>query len=296
MKACAVLSTVLSLLALLPSSPAQDNECGKTTQDEKLIVNGNETKVDLFPWYVGIYQKNDDAKTYKHICSGTLISNNFVVSAAHCFYDETENKPYNASNYAVGAGKHYRSWDAQEQYSQKSLVEYIKLRRRYFGIRGNLAEDIALVKLQMPLDLNMLVRPICMDWQNMYDKEQLREGQLGKLVGWDKDITDKLTENLYKVTMPYVPYRKCRNDVPLEFRGLITFDKFCAGPMNGSSTCDGYNVSGSGLYFEKDGTWYLRGVASVSLQKKDHCDYTSYIAFTRINRYLKWINYFYVKM
>ncbi|XP_025153750.1 modular serine protease [Harpegnathos saltator] len=259
-----------------------------------IVANGYRIVLGSFvSWHVGIYVK-DGANTYKNICGGTLISKNLVVSAAHCFYDETENKPYNASNYAVAAGKKYRSWDAQEEYSQKSLVEYVKLRSDYFGTRGNLAEDIALVKLQTPLNLNTHVKPICVDWQNMYDKEQLRVGQLGKLVGWGKDTTGKPTEELYEVTMPYVARQKCRDNVPLEFRGLITFDKFCAGRMNGSSACDG--DSGGGLCFEKNGIWFLRGIISVSPQKDDHCDYNSYVAFTRISVYLKWIHNFYVKI
>ncbi|XP_011152291.1 uncharacterized protein LOC105190947 isoform X2 [Harpegnathos saltator] len=278
---------------ILPGTRATMTYCGKTvSQGQQLIVNGVKAKMGLFPWHVGIYEK-DGAKTYKHICGGNLISNNLVVSAAHCFYDEVKNKPYNASNYAVGAGKYYRSWDAKEQYSQKSLVEFIKLRRRYMGKRNVLAEDIALVKLQTPLNLNMLVRPICVDWQNIYDKEQLQLGQSGKLAGWGKDITGKPTEELYEVTMPYVPNQKCLDDVPLEFRGLVTRDKFCAGRMNGSSACDG--DSGGGLCFGKDGIWYLRGIVSVSPQKNDHCDYTSYVAFTRISAYLPWIHYSYTR-
>ncbi|EFN80172.1 Limulus clotting factor C [Harpegnathos saltator] len=159
--------------------------CGisSTAQARSLILgvgNGIKSTMGSFPWHVGIYVK-DGAKTYKNICGGSLISNNLVVSAAHCFYDEAENKPNNASDYAVAAGKYYRSWDAQEEYSQKSMVEYIKLRSDYFGTRGNLAEDIALVKLQTSLDFNMYVSPICVDWQNIYDEEQLREGKSGKV-------------------------------------------------------------------------------------------------------------------
>ncbi|EFN75956.1 Limulus clotting factor C [Harpegnathos saltator] len=269
-------------------------DCGKTiSQGQQLIVNGVKAKAGMFPWHVGIYEK-DDAKRYQHICGGSLISNDLVISAAHCFYNETENKLNNASNYAVGAGKYFRSWDTQEQYSQKSFVEYIKLRQKYRGARSYLVADIALVKLQTPLNLNMLVRPVCMDWQNMYDKEQLRVGQSGKLAGWGKDITGKPTEDLYEVTMPYVTRQKCLDNVPSQFRGFITWDKFCAGRMNGSSACEG--DSGGGLCFETNDIWYLRGVVSVSPQKDDHCDYTSYVAFTQISRYRTWIHDFYVKM
>ncbi|XP_025153741.1 modular serine protease isoform X3 [Harpegnathos saltator] len=264
------------------------------SQTRSLLAIGSGIKSTLgsFPWHVGIYVK-DGAKTYKNICGGSLISKNLVVSAAHCFYDEVENKPYNASNYAVAAGKYYRSWDAPELYSQKSMVEYVKLRFDYFGTRGNLAEDIALVKLQTPLVFNMRVIPICVDWKNMYDQEQLQEGQSGKLAGWGKDTTGKPTEELFEVNMPYVERQKCRDNVPLEFRGFITFDKFCAGLMNGSSACDG--DSGGGLCFIKNGYWYLRGIVSVSPQKDNYCDLNSYVAFTRISAYLEWIsNNFYV--
>ncbi|XP_061932886.1 uncharacterized protein LOC107994061 [Apis cerana] len=52
------------------------------------------------------------------------ISNNLVVSAAHCFCNEVYNKVEDKSKYAVG--KRYRDWNA-ENYAQKSMLANISL-------------------------------------------------------------------------------------------------------------------------------------------------------------------------
>lgn len=104
-----------------------------------------------------------------------------VFTAAHCFYDEVFHKINDASNYAVGAGKYYRDWDTREDYAQKSLVKSIQTGDRYLGLRGNFADDIALLKLKRSFHLTTLVRPVCMDWSNQYEREQLQMGQTGKV-------------------------------------------------------------------------------------------------------------------
>lgn len=101
--------------------------------------------------------------------------------AAHCFYDETYKKLYNASKYAVAAGKHYRDWNAREKYAQQSWVESIQVGGRYLGASGNFADDIALLKLKTPFELTTLVRPVCIDWDNTYEREQLQAGHVGKV-------------------------------------------------------------------------------------------------------------------
>ncbi|KAM0724904.1 Modular serine protease [Formica fusca] len=262
-------------------------ECGTSiARGKPLIVNGYETKVGIFPWHVGIYAKLQSDK-YEQICGGTLISNNLVISAAHCFYDEVFNKISNASNYAVGAGKYFRDWNATDESAQKSLVESIRSGERYIGRRGNFADDIALVKLQTSFQLTTLVRPVCMDWDNQYEREQLNVQQSGKIVGWGKDINGESTKNLHEIDMPFVPYHQCRSEVPRDFEGYITTDKFCAGHLNGSSVCDG--DSGGGICFEKNGIWYLRGVVSVSPVRNGNCDYNSYVAFTSVSNSRHWI-------
>ncbi|XP_011057475.1 PREDICTED: limulus clotting factor C-like isoform X2 [Acromyrmex echinatior] len=267
-------------------------ECGTSiAHGNTLIVNGFAARTGIFPWHVGIYAK-ENTDRYQQICGGTLINNNLVISAAHCFYDEVYNKLYNESQYAVAAGKHYRDWNAREKYAQKSLVESIQAGGRYQGARGNFANDIALLKLKTPFELTTLVRPVCVDWDNTHEREQLQVGHSGKVVGWGKDIKGESTKSLQEIDMPFVPYDQCLSVVPQDFRGYLTSDKFCAGHLNGSSVCDG--DSGGGLCFEKDGIWYLRGIVSVSPENKGTCDYNSYVGFTSISHFRDWIREAYV--
>ncbi|XP_076766905.1 modular serine protease-like [Xylocopa sonorina] len=267
-------------------------ECGiPVSQGNTLVVNGFEAKLGAFPWHVGIYNKKR-GNEYEQICGGTLISNNLVVSAAHCFYDEVYNTVYNKSKYAVAAGKHYRDWNANENYAQKSMLAQILLPERYIGARANFAQDIALLKLATPMNLTAMVRPICIDWDNAYERSQLQLGQNGKSIGWGYTIKDISSESLQELEMPYVPYDRCVNDVPDEFQGYITSDKFCAGRLNGSSLCNG--DSGGGLCFQMNGTWYLRGVVSVSPIKNGKCDYHSYTVFTSTGYFRDWIRDIYV--
>lgn len=100
---------------------------------------------------------------------------------AHCFYDDFINKVNEASEYAVGAGKYYRDWNANENYAQKSPVKSIQIGNRYLGFRNNFANDIALLKLERSFELTTLVRPVCIDWSNQYYREQLQQGQVGKV-------------------------------------------------------------------------------------------------------------------
>lgn len=101
--------------------------------------------------------------------------------AAHCFYSDILRTTRSATEFAVAAGKYYRSYDLEEQAVQKSLVGLIKVPERYYGTYGNQAQDIALVRVQTPFNLNARVRPVCMDWENIYEREHLQPTIFGKV-------------------------------------------------------------------------------------------------------------------
>ncbi|XP_012281729.1 modular serine protease [Orussus abietinus] len=266
-------------------------ECGiSIPRGTPMVIHGFNAKLGIFPWHVGVYHWKGDF--YEQICAGSLISHDLVVSAAHCFYDEATDTVQDPSNFAVAAGKHFRDWDASEKYAQKSEIERIEVADRYIGAKGNFAQDIALIKLRSPLQLTALIRPVCIDWDNGPERQQLHVGQSGKVVGWGKTEDGVLSEELREINLPFVPYGICTSTVPVDFRGFVTVDKFCAGRLNGSALCEG--DSGGGLCFEKDGLWYLRGIVSVSPVKDNDCDPDAYSAFTDVSHFMDWIRTAYI--
>jgi hypothetical protein len=49
----------------------------------------------------------------------------------------------------------------------------------YKGRKLHFSSDIALVKLNVSVELTWAVLPVCVDWQNQYERFQLSNGSLG---------------------------------------------------------------------------------------------------------------------
>ena len=61
------------------------------------------------PWHVGIYQNGEQ------ICGGTIVTERVVITAAHCFSQETNFvHTYDVKSYKVAAGKYKRELNAEE--------------------------------------------------------------------------------------------------------------------------------------------------------------------------------------
>ena len=60
-------------------------ECGKRIATSSRVVNGNEATPNSWPWQISLrYRDWPKNGSYGHVCGGSLIENDWVLTAAHC--------------------------------------------------------------------------------------------------------------------------------------------------------------------------------------------------------------------
>ncbi|KAG6460412.1 clotting factor C [Manduca sexta] len=245
------------------------------------ISGGNRVK-NPSPWHAGIYTKTTEP--YKQICGGTLVTKCAVISAAHCF--SHDGLAPLAFNYAVAVGKMYRPWnDYHDEGVQKADVIAIRIPPRYQGAIANFQDDIAVVIAATEFYLTPYVEPACLSFKPDFDEEQLRDGQLGVVVGWGlTGENSPASQVLQSASLPNVAIEKCIKQSPTSFRSSITGDKICAGYNNGTAVCRG--DSGGGLVYSAFVNYrllyFLRGVVSTSPTSENMCNIYSWATFTHL--------------
>ncbi|XP_028166490.1 modular serine protease-like [Ostrinia furnacalis] len=266
-------------------------ECGLVTpKGVELVIGGRPAERGELPWHAGIYRKT--STPYMQICGGSLVSAKVVISAAHCFWNDTS-KAQPASNYAVAMGKLYRPWNSPGDLEvQKSDVATLKMPERFLGGTTNFQDDIAILQLVTTIVYMPHIRPVCVDFNVVFENRQLHEGSLGKVAGWGLTGENGEASQVLKVVeLPYISIQECQSDSPLDFREYITGDKICAGYRNGTALCKG--DSGGGLAFpEPDkGTirYYLRGIVSTAPNNDNLCNAYWLTTFTQISRHERFI-------
>merc|ERR1712135_195513 len=91
----AIMKTLLCLFALVAAASAYA-QCGKKGSGGR-IINGVDAGHGEFPWQISLRFGR-----YGHICGGTLIGNQWVLCAAHCF-----GQTKNPAAYTVRIGEWY---------------------------------------------------------------------------------------------------------------------------------------------------------------------------------------------
>ncbi|XP_065210210.1 suppressor of tumorigenicity 14 protein homolog isoform X2 [Planococcus citri] len=232
------------------------------------------------PWHVAIYNENKML-----ICGGTIITTKLILSAAHCFYNDATNTKLNAENYEVVVSKFTRTYTTKDNSEQKVFkVKEIRFSKRgYIGLENRYAADIAILILNEGITISPSVLPACVYWTR--PKRNPLEGVLGKVVGWGLNEKGDYPENLTTTNLPYISHSRCLDQVPIDYRVFITFDKFCAGSETGPAVLNG--DSGGGLMFvDINYHSYIRGIVSV---KQNSGSPTGIATFTNVEDHLDWI-------
>merc|ERR1712178_659442 len=120
-------------------------ECGKSTPSNR-IVGGVETQENEYPWQVALVSSRG-----KHpFCGGTLISNQHVLTAAHCTAGSS------ASNIAVLVGEHRIDDNLYNRIGFSAINDHPNYNDR------SLNNDYSVLTLAEPVTFSDKVRPACL--------------------------------------------------------------------------------------------------------------------------------------
>merc|ERR1719427_1074352 len=203
------------------------------------IVGGEVSYPDSWPYTVALYREG------LFICGATIVSAEWIITAGHCVFGYKEGQGF---FYNIRAGMIRRQ--SQAPWEQVRHLAEVFIHPEYDNTY--LRHDLALGRLDSPLNINRHVQSICLPCDaDMYPSD----GSTCIATGWgDLSEDGPSSEELREVEVPIL--KKCGRSY-----NNITY-QICGGyTEGGKDACQG--DSGGPLYCkDSSDNWYLGGVIS----------------------------------
>lgn len=264
----------------LSTSTAKIDQCAILA--DELIVGGTETKPMEFP-HMAMIGYESAPNNIDWTCGGSLISKNYVLTAAHCLASGETPAGW------VLLGELDRSRDDDDALPQRLRVadrvphpEY-KPPAKY--------HDVALLRLERNAVLSPYVRPACLDTVDPAVTARAKEVPVATGWGhnaWGGDPTDHLN----KVKLPLAEAGECRrrySNLPAYQlpRGIQAESQLCAGGVMGKDTCQGDSGGPLQLPTREDPHCMYRIVGVTSFGTA--CGLSAPGVYSRVAHYVPWI-------
>ena len=232
---CFCVFALVSMLALSGLSKIQDRE-------KHEIARGNDVAPGEFPFVVLVVQMLDKVGGSGPVCTGSLLAPDWVLTAAHCLYedDETIATP---DDITILTGT--KLGELERTGATQRLILHPEYTHSVLG-----SNDIALIQLEEPLSLQT-VTVLTSQEESRYAPS----GSTGVAVGWGRTEDGSFPDILQKVGVPLYRRSEC------QARGLDQpLGTFCAGTAaEGPRPGD----SGGPLLVRVGGEWGQVGTAAL---------------------------------
>jgi len=147
------------LLAIASLSNAElPKLCGKQKTAGGLVFSGDPSRPGQFPW-AGVMLWKD---TMKPFCGCSLISNEFAITAAHCFYEKKVEKPTRMSSVHVQFGRNDLSDEDEIGFVTRSLIDLTLHEDWDPKYDEHYDADIAIIRFNQSVRFSSLIQPICL--------------------------------------------------------------------------------------------------------------------------------------
>ncbi|XP_053692279.1 trypsin-1-like [Sabethes cyaneus] len=236
---------VVCLVAAVAAAPGRDHiELARGGR----VVGGINALPHEFPSIVSLQRLI--LTTSAHICGGTIVSQRWAMTAAHCITESPE-----GARFAVWAGTHnIASAEANRQVI--NVDEHI-VHPEYLG--GVNPSDIAVLRLVSYLNYNDFVQPAVLPVQGDYAVPGP-----ATLAGWgstSSGTVPSMPSILQKVQKPIITYAECEQANGGPGNSPLGESNVCTGPLTGGvSACSG--DSGGPLYVIENGSQKQVGIVS----------------------------------
>ncbi|XP_050319702.1 lectizyme [Bactrocera neohumeralis] len=230
------------------------------------VIKGVDAVEHAAPYIVSLSTK---ATSHSHICGGTIIAKDWIVTAAHCISSPV--------GMGVIAGLHVRA-----EVNEKTQSRVVDFGLKHADFAGGVGPyDIALLHVSEPFVYNEWVQPAILP-----QREEIHSGE-AKLYGWGqvKAFNFAAAKVLQTVTTQLIEYNECEETLgegtPLRASNVCT-DSL----QQGISACNG--DSGGPLVQEHEGVASeLVGIVSWGYIP---CGYGNKPSiYTRVSAYIDWI-------